>query len=165
MNLLHCSSEEDWRNLIEWNKLQITSDSPAGNLSTYQILFLWFSWKLGALLILAFPCRLLKALVENFLRRAPALLQHLWYLWEMFLIYCFFFVIFLYSDVKKCLCILKCFVDLAGSERASQTLSAGARLKEGCHINRSLLTLGTVIRKLRFDWFSRLLFLPKICEF
>ncbi|OMO87468.1 hypothetical protein CCACVL1_09009 [Corchorus capsularis] len=40
------------------------------------------------------------------------------------------------------------FVDLAGSERASQTLSAGARLKEGCHINRSLLTLGTVIRKL-----------------
>ena len=41
------------------------------------------------------------------------------------------------------------FVDLAGSERASQTLSAGARLKEGCHINRSLLTLGTVIRKLR----------------
>ncbi|KAH0898786.1 hypothetical protein HID58_048354 [Brassica napus] len=30
-----------------------------------------------------------------------------------------------------------CFVDLAGSERASQTLSAGARLKEGCHINRS----------------------------
>ncbi|KAK8601321.1 hypothetical protein V6N13_058963 [Hibiscus sabdariffa] len=40
------------------------------------------------------------------------------------------------------------FVDLAGSERASQTLSDGARLKEGCHINRSLLTLGTVIRKL-----------------
>ncbi|KAK0604907.1 hypothetical protein LWI29_020732 [Acer saccharum] len=40
------------------------------------------------------------------------------------------------------------FIDLAGSERASQALSAGARLKEGCHINRSLLTLGTVIRKL-----------------
>lgn len=40
------------------------------------------------------------------------------------------------------------FVDLAGSERASQTSSAGTRLKEGCHINRSLLTLGTVIRKL-----------------
>ncbi|KAJ8772560.1 hypothetical protein K2173_027737 [Erythroxylum novogranatense] len=40
------------------------------------------------------------------------------------------------------------FVDLAGSERASQTLAAGARLKEGSHINRSLLTLGTVIRKL-----------------
>ncbi|KAK9678758.1 hypothetical protein RND81_11G231700 [Saponaria officinalis] len=40
------------------------------------------------------------------------------------------------------------FVDLAGSERASQALSAGSRLKEGSHINRSLLTLGTVIRKL-----------------
>uniref|UniRef100_A0A5B7BKM5 Kinesin-like protein n=1 Tax=Davidia involucrata TaxID=16924 RepID=A0A5B7BKM5_DAVIN len=40
------------------------------------------------------------------------------------------------------------FIDLAGSERASQTLSAGTRLKEGSHINRSLLTLGTVIRKL-----------------
>ncbi|KAL4375959.1 hypothetical protein GQ457_02G013860 [Hibiscus cannabinus] len=40
------------------------------------------------------------------------------------------------------------FVDLAGSERASQTSAAGARLKEGCHINRSLLTLGTVIHKL-----------------
>ncbi|KAF9603153.1 hypothetical protein IFM89_034163 [Coptis chinensis] len=40
------------------------------------------------------------------------------------------------------------FVDLAGSERASQALSAGTRLKEGSHINRSLLTLGTVVRKL-----------------
>jgi hypothetical protein len=46
-------------------------------------------------------------------------------------------------------CHVQNFVDLAGSERASQALSAGARLKEGCHINRSLLTLGTVIRKLR----------------
>ncbi|XP_039006997.1 kinesin-like protein KIN-7E isoform X2 [Hibiscus syriacus] len=40
------------------------------------------------------------------------------------------------------------FVDLAGSERASQSLSTGERLKEGCHINRSLLTLSTVVRKL-----------------
>ncbi|GMH02797.1 hypothetical protein Nepgr_004636 [Nepenthes gracilis] len=40
------------------------------------------------------------------------------------------------------------FIDLAGSERASQAVSAGTRLKEGCHINRSLLTLGNVIRKL-----------------
>ncbi|XP_077253240.1 kinesin-like protein NACK1 [Tasmannia lanceolata] len=40
------------------------------------------------------------------------------------------------------------FVDLAGSERASQTHADGTRLKEGCHINRSLLTLTTVIRKL-----------------
>lgn len=40
-------------------------------------------------------------------------------------------------------------VDLAGSERAAQTKSAGVRLKEGSHINRSLLTLTQVIRKLR----------------
>uniref|UniRef100_A0A803LVB6 Kinesin motor domain-containing protein n=1 Tax=Chenopodium quinoa TaxID=63459 RepID=A0A803LVB6_CHEQI len=40
------------------------------------------------------------------------------------------------------------FVDLAGSERTSQTLATGARLKEGSHINRSLLTLGKVIRTL-----------------
>ncbi|KNA09859.1 hypothetical protein SOVF_149650 [Spinacia oleracea] len=39
-------------------------------------------------------------------------------------------------------------VDLAGSERASQTKSAGLRLREGSHINRSLLTLTQVIRKL-----------------
>lgn len=51
------------------------------------------------------------------------------------------------------------FIDLAGSERASQALSAGARLKEGCHINRSLLTLGTVIRKLRCG--SNTLVMPK----
>uniref|UniRef100_A0A7N0TCH0 Kinesin-like protein n=1 Tax=Kalanchoe fedtschenkoi TaxID=63787 RepID=A0A7N0TCH0_KALFE len=40
------------------------------------------------------------------------------------------------------------FVDLAGSERASFAVSSATRLKEGCHINRSLLALGTVIRKL-----------------
>ncbi|KAE8736489.1 Kinesin-like protein NACK2 [Hibiscus syriacus] len=40
------------------------------------------------------------------------------------------------------------FVDLAGSERASQTNTDGARLREGCHINLSLMTLTTVIRKL-----------------
>ncbi|MED6217979.1 hypothetical protein PIB30_022735 [Stylosanthes scabra] len=40
------------------------------------------------------------------------------------------------------------FVDLAGSERISQTKICGVRLKEGNHINRSLLTLSTVIRKL-----------------
>ncbi|GAA0170389.1 hypothetical protein LIER_40948 [Lithospermum erythrorhizon] len=39
-------------------------------------------------------------------------------------------------------------VDLAGSERTSQTNADGTRLKEGSHINRSLLTLTTVIRKL-----------------
>ncbi|CAA7037365.1 unnamed protein product [Microthlaspi erraticum] len=52
------------------------------------------------------------------------------------------------SESSATLAASVCFVDLAGSERASQTLSAGSRLKEGCHINRSLLTLGTVIRKL-----------------
>ncbi|XP_070670824.1 kinesin-like protein NACK2 isoform X1 [Malus domestica] len=40
-------------------------------------------------------------------------------------------------------------VDLAGSERASQTNADGKGLKKGSHINRSLLTLTTVIRKLR----------------
>ncbi|KAL0344988.1 UNVERIFIED_CONTAM: Kinesin-like protein NACK2 [Sesamum radiatum] len=39
-------------------------------------------------------------------------------------------------------------VDLAGSERATQANTGGTRLKEGSHINRSLLTLTTVIRKL-----------------
>ena len=43
------------------------------------------------------------------------------------------------------------FVDLAGSERASQTHADGARLREGCHINLSLMTLTTVIRKLRSE--------------
>uniref|UniRef100_A0A3Q3GKL8 Centromere-associated protein E n=1 Tax=Labrus bergylta TaxID=56723 RepID=A0A3Q3GKL8_9LABR len=40
-------------------------------------------------------------------------------------------------------------VDLAGSERASQTGAEGkCRFKEGCNINRSLFTLGQVIKKL-----------------
>ncbi|KAH1058799.1 hypothetical protein AAZX31_02G048100 [Glycine max] len=55
---------------------------------------------------------------------------------------------FLGNDKMSSLSASVNFVDLAGSERASQTNSAGTRLKEGCHINRSLLTLGTVIRKL-----------------
>lgn len=37
-------------------------------------------------------------------------------------------------------------VDLAGSERANQTRAEGDRLKEGGHINKSLLSLGNVIR-------------------
>lgn len=48
--------------------------------------------------------------------------------------------------------ILQNLVDLAGSERASQTNADGTRLKEGSHINRSLLTLTTVIRKLRLEF-------------
>ncbi|XP_038868858.1 centromere-associated protein E [Salvelinus namaycush] len=39
-------------------------------------------------------------------------------------------------------------VDLAGAERASQTGAEGTRFKEGCNINRSLFTLGQVIKKL-----------------
>lgn len=39
-------------------------------------------------------------------------------------------------------------VDLAGSERLAHSKAEGERAKEGAAINRSLLTLGTVIRKL-----------------
>lgn len=39
-------------------------------------------------------------------------------------------------------------VDLAGSERVGHTGAEGIRLKEGGHINKSLLILGTVIKKL-----------------
>ncbi|KVH91733.1 Kinesin, motor domain-containing protein [Cynara cardunculus var. scolymus] len=42
----------------------------------------------------------------------------------------------------------KNLVDLAGSERAAKTGAEGVRLKEGSHINKSLMTLGTVIKKL-----------------
>ena len=39
-------------------------------------------------------------------------------------------------------------VDLAGSERMAKTGAEGLRAKEGTSINKSLLTLGTVINKL-----------------
>lgn len=39
-------------------------------------------------------------------------------------------------------------VDLAGSERANATGATGQRLKEGAHINKSLVTLGCVISSL-----------------
>lgn len=39
-------------------------------------------------------------------------------------------------------------VDLAGSEKADQTGATGDRLKEGCAINKSLTTLGIVIKVL-----------------
>ncbi|KAL6633881.1 hypothetical protein ACP70R_026552 [Stipagrostis hirtigluma subsp. patula] len=55
---------------------------------------------------------------------------------------------FLGKDKSTTLVASANFIDLAGSERASQAMSAGTRLKEGCHINKSLLALGTVIRKL-----------------
>ena len=38
--------------------------------------------------------------------------------------------------------------DLAGSERASQTKASGDRLREGGHINKSLLWLSKIIREL-----------------
>ncbi|KAF3336487.1 kinesin-like protein NACK1 [Carex littledalei] len=49
--------------------------------------------------------------------------------------------------VKSFVAVLN-FVDLAGSERVAQTHAKGKTLEEGCHINKSLLTLTTVIRKL-----------------
>ncbi|KAJ1950690.1 hypothetical protein FBU59_000562, partial [Linderina macrospora] len=42
-------------------------------------------------------------------------------------------------------------VDLAGSERVGLTGAEGQRLKEGGHINKSLLSLGTVIARLSED--------------
>lgn len=39
-------------------------------------------------------------------------------------------------------------VDLAGSERIAKTGAGGVRLKEGKHINKSLMVLGNVINKL-----------------
>lgn len=39
-------------------------------------------------------------------------------------------------------------MDLAGSERADATGATGQRLKEGAHINKSLVTLGSVISAL-----------------
>ncbi|RKP39116.1 P-loop containing nucleoside triphosphate hydrolase protein, partial [Dimargaris cristalligena] len=51
-----------------------------------------------------------------------------------------------YSGAVKVSCLN--LVDLAGSERVAHTGAEGARLREGAHINRSLLALGTVIAKL-----------------
>jgi kinesin family protein 16B len=42
-------------------------------------------------------------------------------------------------------------VDLAGSERADATGATGLRLKEGGNINKSLVTLGSVICTLGID--------------
>ncbi|KAJ2801159.1 hypothetical protein H4R21_002891, partial [Coemansia helicoidea] len=42
-------------------------------------------------------------------------------------------------------------VDLAGSERVGHTGAEGQRLKEGAHINKSLLALGSVIARLSED--------------
>eukprot|EP01084_Bolivina_argentea_P175181 303424_1 len=45
-------------------------------------------------------------------------------------------------------CSVLNIVDLAGSERAKKTDATGKRFREGTHINKSLLTLGIVIKKL-----------------
>ena len=45
-------------------------------------------------------------------------------------------------------CLRLYMIDLAGSERAANTKNAGIRLKEGAHINRSLLALGNCINAL-----------------
>ena len=39
-------------------------------------------------------------------------------------------------------------MDLAGSERVAKTGAEGVRLKECSHINKSLMSIGTVIKKL-----------------
>lgn len=49
------------------------------------------------------------------------------------------------DDVKKSLRSKIHIVDLAGSERTKLTKVEGERLKEGCNINKSLLTLSNVI--------------------
>ncbi|XP_055371627.1 kinesin-like protein Klp98A isoform X2 [Condylostylus longicornis] len=56
-------------------------------------------------------------------------------------------------------------VDLAGSERANATGATGQRLKEGAHINKSLVTLGSVISALaeqtnRAEQNKRVLYIP-----
>lgn len=76
---------------------------------------------------------------------------------ENFFIFIFYHLVIF---MNHCFCgcnsfnVLQNFVDLAGSERASQTHADGARLREGCHINLSLMTLTTVIRKLRSEMFQ-----------
>lgn len=51
-------------------------------------------------------------------------------------------------------------VDLAGSERADKTGAQGDRLKEGSNINKSLTTLGLVIRKLAENGSKKSKYLP-----
>ncbi|XP_039216750.1 kinesin-like protein KIF19 isoform X1 [Crotalus tigris] len=53
------------------------------------------------------------------------------------------------KGISEEVCVGKLFmVDLAGSERAAQTQNQGKRMKEGAHINRSLLALGNCINAL-----------------
>ncbi|KAJ0251978.1 Kinesin motor domain-containing protein [Hirschfeldia incana] len=50
------------------------------------------------------------------------------------------------TTAEEVLCAKLRLVDLAGSERANRTGADGIRLKEGRHINTSLLALGNVIK-------------------
>lgn len=52
------------------------------------------------------------------------------------------------DDAAAILVSVLTLVDLAGSERVAKTGAEGIRMKEGVGINKSLLTLGTVINKL-----------------
>ncbi|XP_015215780.1 kinesin-like protein KIF19 isoform X3 [Lepisosteus oculatus] len=53
------------------------------------------------------------------------------------------------KDINEEVRVGKLFmIDLAGTERASQTQNRGKRMKEGAHINRSLLALGNCINAL-----------------
>ncbi|RZB60940.1 Adenylate kinase 1, chloroplastic [Glycine soja] len=56
------------------------------------------------------------------------------------------------------------FVDLVGSECASQAMTAGIRLREGSHINHSLLSLETLIRKLSIPLRSYNVGYCMVCE-
>eukprot|EP01065_Artemidia_motanka_P006927 TRINITY_DN13389_c0_g1_i2.p1 TRINITY_DN13389_c0_g1~~TRINITY_DN13389_c0_g1_i2.p1 ORF type:complete len:829 (+),score=199.59 TRINITY_DN13389_c0_g1_i2:884-3370(+) len=51
-------------------------------------------------------------------------------------------------DARESLAEVAALVDLAGSERAGKTGAEGSRLTEGANINKSLTTLGMVIRHL-----------------
>ncbi|KAB0400690.1 hypothetical protein E2I00_008315, partial [Balaenoptera physalus] len=53
-------------------------------------------------------------------------------------------------------------IDLAGSERASQTQNRGQRMKEGAHINRSLLALGNCINALSDKNSNKYINYPKV---
>lgn len=56
--------------------------------------------------------------------------------------------VFIFFENKTYYLVLQNLVDLAGSERIAKTGAGGVRLKEGKHINKSLMILGNVINKL-----------------
>lgn len=79
----------------------------------------------------------------------------MWLLNQLFSFGVIFLIVYAFAIMDAIfICILNvyiCFqnlVDLAGSERAAKTGAEGVRLREGSHINKSLMTLGTVIKKL-----------------